>query len=235
MVEAAARRLKDDRMIRVRFSSEEGGLNASVHPLGDPSADGLERALIVESEVSRDHGVVTIPVRLPRHLAPHWSPDAWEVFFRREANFLCSHIDESLLLYLSLAMSQEQGHRRQLLKDAEQVVIDFRGDLPNKLLPMTLGGYKIGVYRRGQDWPAWLSIQPSQVDAFAEARRIRQEAGLAKSKAWLAPVGKLRGFVQFGVQRFGMDRIRPRDLVGFLLTGLFVGGGIGAAVMWLFN
>jgi len=55
---------------------------------------------------------------------------------------------------------------------------------------MVLGGYKVGVYRSGNNWPVWLGIQPTYDLALKEAESIRAEAELPKNKS-ITATGKL--------------------------------------------
>jgi hypothetical protein len=179
---------------KVRFVPNGGGLVAhfdfgALHQYQlDPGEH--RRELTVEAEVSRDHGIITVPVRLPRHLMPEWSQADWMKFIDSEIGFFHSFVDEAVVQCLSLALVANDDRRKEILRTANEVVLDFRGDLPNMFLPMMLGGYKVGVYRSGNSWPVWLSIQPTYDLALKEAERIRAEAGLPKNKS-ITAVGKL--------------------------------------------
>jgi hypothetical protein len=154
------------------------------------------RELRVEAEVSRDHGIITVPVRLPRYLMPEWSQADWMKFIDGEVGFFHNFVDEAVVQCLSLALvAFDDARRKKILRTADEVVVDFRGDLPNKYLAMVLGGFKVGVYRSGNNWPFWLGIQPTYDRALKEAESIRAEAGLPKNKS-ITAAGKLSDFLK---------------------------------------
>ncbi len=163
-----------------------------------PEPGEHRRELMVEAEVSRDHGIITVPVRLPRYLKPEWSQHDWMKFIDGEIGFFHNFVDEAVVQCLSLALVAEDDKRADILRTADEVVVDFRGDLPNKYLPMMLGGYKIGVHRSGNNWPVWLSIQPTYDLALKEAESIAAEAGLPKTKS-ITAAGKLSNFLKAGM------------------------------------
>jgi hypothetical protein len=196
----------DESVSKVRFVPERKGLIAHFeHPellvnLGVLRQTQLEpgehrRELRVEAEVSRDHGIITVPVRLPRYLMPEWSQTDWTNFIDSEIGFFHNFVDEAVVQCLSLALVAADDRRKEILRTANEVVVDFRGDLPNMYLPMVLGGYKVGVYRSGNNWPIWLSIQPTYDLALKEAESIRAEAGLPKDKS-ITATGKLSSFLK---------------------------------------
>jgi hypothetical protein len=196
----------DESVSKVRFVPEGKGLIAHFeHPerlvnLGVLQQPPLEpgehrRELRVEAEVSRDHGIITVPVRLPRYLMPEWSQADWMKFIDSEVGFFHNFVDEAVVQCLSLALVADDDRRKEILRTANEVVVDFRGDLPNKYSAMMLGGYKIGVYRSGNNWPVWLSIQPTYDLALKEAENIRAEAGLPKNKS-ITATGKLSNFLK---------------------------------------
>lgn len=172
---------------KVRFVPDGSGLLAhfdlrALQRVGlEP--EGHRRELMVEAEVSRDHGIITVPVRLPRYLMPEWSQANWMKFIDSEIVLFHKFVDEAVVQCLSLALVADDNQRKHILRTANEVVLDFRGDLPNKYLAMTLGGYKVGVYRSGNNWPVWLSVQPTYDLALKEAERIRAEAGLPKNRS----------------------------------------------------
>lgn len=153
------------------------------------------RELSLAAEVSRDHGIITVPVRLPRYLMPEWSQADWSKFVDDEIGFFHKFVDEAVVQCLSLALVAADDRRKEILRTANEVVVDFRGDLPNKYLAMMLGGYKVGVYRSGNNWPVWLSIQPTYDLALKEAESIRAEAELPKNKS-ITATGKLSDFLK---------------------------------------
>lgn len=181
----------------MRFVRERRGLKSQYQqPSGfvDNLEAGERRArLSCEVEVSRDHGVMTFPVRLPRYLMPEWSQEEWGSFIESEIRFLHDFTDEAVVQCLSLALCSQSERRKDILSTTNGIVIDFRGDLPNKYLAMMLGGYKVGIYRSGNNWPIWLSIQPTYDLALAEAESIRAETGLPKSS--ITAVGALANFL----------------------------------------
>src|SRR5947209_5140685 len=153
----------------------------------DRPEPGERRAPITcEVEVTREHGVMTFPVRLPRYLMPEWSQEEWGDFIESQIGFLHNFTDEAVVQCLSLALCSLPDRRKEILGTANGIVIDFRGDLPNMYLPMMLGGYKIGVYRSGNNWPIWIGIQPTYDLALKEAESIRVEAGLPKNSVTAA-------------------------------------------------
>ena len=133
----------------MRFVPEEKGLKPRYqNPSGfvDNPETGERRArLSCEVEVSRDHGVMTFPVRLPRYLMPEWAQEEWSAFIESQIGFLHNFTDEAVVQCLSLALCAQRERRKEILSTANGIVIDFRGDLPNMYLPMMLGGYKVGV------------------------------------------------------------------------------------------
>jgi hypothetical protein len=196
----------DESVFKVRFVPERKGLIAHfesrerVAYLGIVRQTQLEpgehrRELSVAADVSQDHGIITVPVRLPRYLMPEWSQADWMKFIDSERGFLHSFVDEAVVQCLSLALVADDDRRKEILRTANEVVIDFRGDLPNKYLPMMLGGYKVGVHRSGNNWPIWLSIQPTYDLALKEAESIRAEAGLPKNKS-ITATGALANFLK---------------------------------------
>ncbi|HEV2594891.1 MAG TPA: hypothetical protein VGU01_06800 [Sphingomicrobium sp.] len=192
----------DNCVSEVRFVPNDKGLVA--HP-GSPSSDRFRlesgehlRPLSLEVEASDDHGIITIPVRLPRYLMPEWSQDDWSKFIGGEIGFFHSFVDEAVVQCLSLALAANDERRKEILREADGVVVDFRGDLPNAYLPMMSGGYKVGIYRSGNRWPLWLSIQPTYDLALKEAESIRAEANLPKGKSATA-AGRLANFLKADV------------------------------------
>jgi hypothetical protein len=151
-----------------------------------------ESSMVLDAELSKDHGLLTIPLRLPRYLMPEWGQEEWAKLIDGEGSFFYNAMDEALVLCLSLAIADNQDFRSAVMRTASEVVIDFRGDLPNKYLPMMLGGYKVGVYRNGNNWPIWLSIQPTYDLALKEAEKIRDEAKLPQKA--IISTGALQGF-----------------------------------------
>ena len=158
----------DKTVCSLAFEAKDDGL--AVHPRNprdNYEFDDIERTptyyrpLTLNAEASSYHGIIEVPARLPRYLMPEWQTNDWSRFIEEEVGFIQSFIDESLVICLSLALNSDPPRRNELLKNTNAVVIDFRGDLPNMYLPMSLGGYKIGVYRNGNNWPLWLSIQPT--------------------------------------------------------------------------
>jgi hypothetical protein len=192
----------DGNVANVRFVPEGKGL---VTRFQSPDSDAKygssrepgehRRELSVNAEMSQYHGIITVPVRLPRYLMPEWSQDDWVKFVDSEIGFFHNFVDEAVVQGLSLAVVADSDRRKEILRTANGIVIDFRGDLPNKYLAMMLGGYKIGVYRSGNDWPVWLSIQPTYDLALKEAEKIRIEAGLPKGKS-ITAAGALSNFLK---------------------------------------
>jgi hypothetical protein len=153
------------------------------------------RLLSLGVEATQDHGIMTIPVRLPRYLMPEWSQDDWSKFIGSQIGFFHQLVDEAVVQCLSLALAANDERRTEILRKADGVVVDFRGDLPNAYLPMMSGGYKVGVYRSGNGWPIWLSIQPTYDLALKEAESIRASANLPKGKSVTA-AGRLASFLK---------------------------------------
>jgi hypothetical protein len=155
--------LNSDGLETVRFIPERRGLKALfASPYSPPRSDSIHEAtLSVDAELTSDHGVIAIPVRLPRYLMPEWTQQQWGELINCELGFFHNFVDETVAQGLSLAIINDKDRRAEVLRTANEVLIDFRGDLPNKYLPMMLGGYKIGVYRSGNNWPIWLSKQPA--------------------------------------------------------------------------
>jgi hypothetical protein len=210
-------------MNTIRFVSEGKGLTTE---FGVSGYRGGERSgtLEIDAEVSRDHGLMTIPVRLPRHLMPEWSPEEWDIFIGQEIRLFHNFVDEAVLQCLSLAIVTDDSRRAEILRTANGVVIDFRGDLPNIYASMMLGGYKVGVYRSGHGWPIWLSIQPTYDLALKEAERIRNEINLPANS--VVATGALSNFLSANIgpplMSDSVGNIAWRDRVWLVLT-IFVG------------
>ncbi|MGY8664144.1 hypothetical protein Q3C01_17500 [Bradyrhizobium sp. UFLA05-109] len=197
----------DERVFNVRFSPNGKGLvarfDAPEHMrarTGPAPAEPGEhcRELSLDADASRDHGIITLPVRLPRYLMPEWSQDDWSEFVDSEIGFFYNFVDEAVVQCLSLALAANDERRIEILRTADDVVVDFRGDLPNKYLPMMSGGYKVGVHRSGNSWPIWLSIQPTYDLALKKAESIRAEANLPKNKPVTA-AGALANYLKAGL------------------------------------
>lgn len=251
--------VQDDFVWKIRFSPDEyRGLlshcvtryrsNALQPTQSKPEVGQYDRNLAIRVEASRDHGLITVPIRLPRHLMPEWSTQDWINFIDGEVRWLTAGLDECAVLNLSLAIADVEERRRNLLKEAKQVVIDFRGDLPNGHLPMMLGGYKVGIYRSGNYWPIWLSIQPTYDLAIREAESICEEARISKSDPSIIAVGKLADVVNPAfVKRYGLGLIQSSKvnevslwmLCWPVLLGVFAGIAIGwwlkVGLEWISN
>jgi hypothetical protein len=209
----------DECVSRFRFVPNGKGLDARYEiPRFSPTPlepGEYSREITLGVEASQDHGIITVPVRLPRYLMPGWSQDDWSQFIDSEVGFVHKFVDEAIVQCLSLALVADSDRRKEILRTADEVVVDFRGDLPNKYLPMMLGGYKVGVYRSGNKWPVWLSIQPTYDLAHKEAERIRTEAGLPKNKS-ITAAGKLADYLNV-----------KTPLGSPILSSSAVGSGIG--------
>lgn len=222
-------------MTVIRFIPERDGLKPvfeNPHLPDGRVKDERRFAIEIDATIAKDHGIMTIPVRLPRHLMPEWSQNEWETFIKEEEGFFHGTIDEAVVQCLSLALVSDTARRAAILRTANQVVVDLRGDIPNKYLPMVLGGYKVGVYRSGHGWPIWLSIQPTYDLALKEAEKIRAEAGLPKKD--IEAVGALANFLN---ARTGLTPIMSSAAEGTsALMWLVIGAAIVAvAAMWLFK
>jgi hypothetical protein len=177
------------------FEAPERLVNLGVLRQAQLEPGQQRRDLRVEAEVSQDHGIITVPVRLPRYLMPEWSQADWMKFIDSEIGFFHGFVDEAVVQCLSLALVSADDRRKEILRTAHEIVVDFRGDLPNKYLAMMLGGYKVGVYRSGNNWPVWLSIQPTYDLALKEADSMRAEADLPKNKS-ITATGALSNFLK---------------------------------------
>jgi hypothetical protein len=98
----------DERVSKVRFVPNGKGLMARFETSGREmsswtvSPASLEpgehlRELTLGVEASRDHGIITIPVRLPRYLMPEWSQDEWMKFIDSEIGFFHNLVDEAVV------------------------------------------------------------------------------------------------------------------------------------------
>jgi hypothetical protein len=181
-----------------RFEAPERIANPGVLQQTSLEPEEHRRELSIAADVSRDHGIITVPVRLPRYLMPEWSQADWSKFVNNEIGYFHNFVDEAVVQCISLALVADGGRRKEIVRTANEVVVDFRGDLPNAYLAMTLGGYKIGVYRSGNNWPIWLGIQPTYDLALKEAESIRAEAELPKDKSIIA-TGALSNFLKAGI------------------------------------
>ncbi|MFG1289822.1 MULTISPECIES: hypothetical protein [Xanthobacter] len=226
----------------MRFVRERQGLKSRYqHPSGfinKPETGERLARLSCEVEVSRDHGVMTFPVRLPRYLMPEWSQEEWSAFIESEIRLLHDFTDEAMVQCLSLALCSQSERRKEILRTANGIVIDFRGDLPNMYLPMMLGGYKVGIYRSGNNWPIWLSIQPTYDLALEEAESIRAEAGLPKSS--ITAAGALSNFLncKTNLQPILSNAGGGFDLriaLGFGMALGFVAAAATAFAFWYFR
>jgi len=229
--------IQDDFAWKIRFSPESDGLTTKNLRLrsGEIRSGEYDRSLSIRVDASRDHGLMTVPIRLPRYLMPQWSTDDWIDFIDEEIDFFNRCVDECTVQYLSLAIVAKEERKREILKEAEQVVIDFRGDLPNRCLALMLGGYKVGVNRKGHDWPIWLSIQPTYDLAIDEGMKIRKEANISKPNDTLLAIGALTTHVDPSfVKSYGLpilssttnDKLINR-LLWIALGSIFVGIMIG--------
>jgi len=210
----------------IHFAPERNGLVARFY-FGHDASDGHKAIMELDTELSRDHGLLTIPLRLPRYLMPGWGQKEWASFIDSEVGFFYNAIDEAVVLCLSLAIADNESFQSEVLRTANEVVIDFRGDLPNKYLAMVLGGYKVGVYRSGNNWPIWLSIQPTYDLALKEAEKIRAEAGLPRKA--IVSTGALQNFLgaKLGIPSILSDQTnRGANQTGWLVAG-------GALILWV--
>jgi hypothetical protein len=89
----------DERVSKVRFVPNGNGLVARFEAPGRESSSRTasaapfeigehRRELSLGVDASRDHGIITIPVRLPRYLMPEWSEDDWSKLIARLASFI---------------------------------------------------------------------------------------------------------------------------------------------------
>jgi hypothetical protein len=212
----------------IHFAPERNGFEARFY--SDYGAtDGHKATMELDAELSKDHGILTVPLRFPRYLMPGWGQKEWASFIDGEIGFFYNTIDEAVVLCLSLAIADNESFRSEVLRTANEVVIDFRGDLPNKYLAMVLGGYKIGVYRSGNNWPIWLSIQPTYDLALKEAEKIREEAGLPRKA--IVSTGALQNFLRakLGIPSILSDQANP----GANRTGWLV--AVGALILWVIS
>jgi hypothetical protein len=161
---------------------------------------------------------------------PEWGEAEWAKLLDEETGFFHGTIDEAVVQTLSLAITNHKDHRAEVLRTANEVVIDFRGDLPNKYLAMMLGGYKVGVYRSGNNWPIWLSIQPTYDLAVKEAESIAAEAGLPKGKS-VSAVGALSNFlkVDLGPPILSSSSVKT-DIGGWIVAVVIAAIGL---ITWL--
>lgn len=231
--------MADDLALNIRFRPENDGLTL-VAAIDDIRSDEHERPLSVAVDLSKDHGLMTVPVRLPRYLMPQWSYIEWGEFLDFELGFFQRCIDECVVHCLSLALATNDDFRGTILHNAEQVVVDFRGDLPNKYLPMMLGGYKVGVHRTGNNWPFWMSIQPTYDLALEKCEELRNEANIPKTKNAIIAVQALSNFLK--VKSVRINPIQSDKWVGGALlwwtalgfiAGILAGIGIGRWLLQL--
>jgi hypothetical protein len=99
-------------------------------PMREPGEQ--RRELRVGVELSRDHGIMTVPVRLPRYLMPEWSQSEWLKFIESQRGFFHSFVEEAVVQCLSLALVADSDRRKDILRTANEVVTDFRGDQRNR-------------------------------------------------------------------------------------------------------
>jgi len=129
----------DERVSKVRFVPNGKGLTARFEASGNETGSWtvspapLEpgehlRELTLGTEASRDHGIITVPVRLPRYLMPEWSQHDWIKFIDSEIGFFHNFVDEAVVQCLSLALTTNDERRAGILRTADEVVVDFRGD-----------------------------------------------------------------------------------------------------------
>ena len=231
---------QDDCIWEVRFLPDGSGLRPVFLPPDSyrrsPAPGEHCRHFSIDVNASEDHGLITIPIRLPRYLMPQWSKEDWAKFVEGEIGFFQSFIDEGAAQCLSLAMVQDRDRKKCIIKDAEQVVIDFRGDLPACYLPTMLGGYKIGVYRTGNQWPIWMSIQPTYDLALEEAAKLRDEAKIPSTGPAIVAVGRLARFFRVAIgDAIVSDRNLARLIRPMMGLWLSVGAVIGFAICRLFR
>ena len=233
--------LQDDNVCVVRFSPERNGLKpvclADGWGTGERRKPGEHfRNLSISLETTKDHGLMMLPVTLPRHLMPNWSKDDWISFFNKEMSLFHSCVNECVVQCISLAIVANDERRRQILKEATQVVVDFRGDLPNAYLPMMLGGYKVGVYRNYHGWPIWMSIQPTYDLALKEATKLRAEANSDEAVvAAEALEASLKVLGRYGGHMVGLivsDKQVAEIIPKLALLSCGIGIAIGTAIGW---
>jgi hypothetical protein len=189
-----------DKVAEFRFRPERRGLKVELmkaySPSGQPiNPDPLEegehsRHLSVTVDASEHHGILMFPIRLPRFLMPEWRQEEWKYFLERQLHYIEGTLDECAVQCLSLAIVSDQDRRKKALEGASDVVIDFRGDLPNYYSPIMMGGYKIGVYGRS-NWPIWTAIAPTYDLALEEAAKLREELKIPNLPGRTVPAGVL--------------------------------------------
>lgn len=165
-------------------------LKAIVHS-SFPTTDSDEavREINLDLSPSQSHGIIYLPLRFPKFLAPAWKDKQWDAFLDEHLNAISDTMDEYLVQTTSLCIAE--SNRDELLRSTESVVIDVRGALWNRYSPSVLEGFKIGVYRSGTGWPAWLNIEPTVDRALGTARKVCAEAGLDPKKS-IQLIGKAK-------------------------------------------
>jgi len=238
--------IKEDYVCRVCFSPEGNGLRAGlflsdrsewfeghddfIKDYGKPSEH--YRNISISVDVSKDHGLITVPIRLPRYLMPHWSAEDWAGFIDSEMQSFHRWMEEGAVQCLSLAIMHGSERGKEVLKEANGVVIDFRGDLPNLYLPMSLGGYKVGIYRKNNSWPIWTTIQPTYELALEEATKLRDELKLPKSS--ITAVGALQDVLKVNMGPLPISsKIEKRGILLLAAFCISIGIAIGVAIGWL--
>jgi hypothetical protein len=86
-------------MHTIRFVQEGKGLTTNLGESYFPNSDTeVVKTLEIDAEITRDHGTMNIPVRLPRHLMPEWSQEEWDSFITSELGMFSNFVDEAIVV-----------------------------------------------------------------------------------------------------------------------------------------
>lgn len=219
-------------MIRfdIRFRGPRGGRgleNIAQLPLeeGQPPLETEQGEqnypLTIDLTPTELHGVIGIPLLFPKFLMPSWNEAQWKTFCEEAIDMIYGSIQEFFIQSTSLSLANM--HKKEILADADSIVVDFRGDLFNGVLPIDQGGFKIGIYRKSNDWPVWLDVAPTFDLALQSANTIKQETGITN----LVSAGKLTNILEFRGNNYSKfinsDSLIPIVALVSLVVGIIIG------------
>jgi hypothetical protein len=164
--------------------------------------------------------VISIPLLFPKFVMPCWNEAQWKTFCEEAIDMIYSSTQEFFIQSTSLSLA---NMHKDILADADSIVVDFRGDLFNGVLPIDRGGFKIGIYRKSNDWPVWLDIAPTFDLALKSANTIKKETGITS----VVSAGKLSSILEFRRNKYSefinSDSLIPIVALVSLVVGIIIG------------
>jgi hypothetical protein len=170
---------------------------------------------------------------------PEWRQEEWMNFLIRHDERIQSTLDECAVQCLSLAIVSDKDGRKRALEGASNVVMDYRGDLPNAYSPLMMGGYKIGVYGRS-GWPVWTAIAPTYDLALKEAAKLRAELKIPDLPGRTLSAGELSHDLRLQRDNPSLASVYPpfinsnAGMGRFLLFACLCSLAVGAVIGWFF-